>query len=63
MIALAAHALVATAVIGSALALATDGEKPAPTTEAALEDEGVRDPSGALDDLVEQVEGSGADPS
>jgi hypothetical protein len=62
-VAIAAHALVATVVIGSALALTSDGEKPGPTAEAALEDDGVRDPSGALNDLVEQVEGSGADPS
>jgi hypothetical protein len=49
--------VLATVVIASALALATDErEKPAPTTEAALEEEGVSDPSAALDDLVEQVE-------
>src|SRR4051794_16426532 len=36
--AIAAHAVLATVVIASALALATDeGEKPAPTAEAALE--------------------------
>jgi hypothetical protein len=61
--AIAAHALLATVVIASALALATDGEKPAPTTEAALEEEGVGDPSAALDDLVDQVESRPTRPS
>ena len=42
-------------VVGSALMLSTAGEKPAATTEAALEEAGVSDPAGALDDLVEQV--------
>jgi hypothetical protein len=62
-LAIAAHALFSTLVIGSALALVTDGEKPDPTTEAELEEEGVSDPGGALDDLVEQVEGRGSRPS
>jgi Flp pilus assembly protein TadB len=55
-LAIAAHALLSIVVIASAMALATDVEKPAPTVEAALEEEGVTDPSGALNDLVEQVE-------
>jgi hypothetical protein len=50
-------------VVGSALALTVDGEKPAPTAEAKLEAEGVGDPSGALNELVEQVEGRRARPS
>jgi hypothetical protein len=54
-VALGAHALLAAVVVGSALMLSTAGEKPAATTEAALEEAGVSDPSGALDDLVEQV--------
>jgi uncharacterized membrane protein YcjF (UPF0283 family) len=62
-VALAVHALIAAAVIVSALALTTEKEKPAATTEAALEAEGVSDPSGALNDLVEQVEGSRAKPA
>jgi uncharacterized membrane protein YcjF (UPF0283 family) len=62
-VALAVHALIATVVIVSALALTTGKEKPAATTEAALEAEGVSDPSGALDDLVEQVEGSRGKPA
>jgi hypothetical protein len=53
--ALGVHALLAVVVVGSALVLSTTGEKPAATTEAALEEAGVSDPSGALDDLVEQV--------
>jgi Flp pilus assembly protein TadB len=58
--AIAAHALLSVVVIASALALATEGEKPSPTAEAALEEEGVSDPSAVLDDLVGQVEGQGS---
>jgi hypothetical protein len=36
-----------------------ESEKPAPTTEAQLEAEGISDPAGVLGDLVEQVEASG----
>jgi Flp pilus assembly protein TadB len=61
--AIAAHALLATVVIASALALATDAEKPAPTAEAALEEEGVSDPGAALGALVEQVESRDSRPS
>jgi hypothetical protein len=57
-LAIAAHALFATVVVGTGLAVVADSEKPAPTTEAQLEEEGVRDPAGALSDLVEQVEAS-----
>jgi hypothetical protein len=57
-VAIAAHALFATVVVGTALAFTTDSEKPAPTTEAQLEHEGVGDPAGALGDLVDQVEAS-----
>jgi hypothetical protein len=58
-LAILAHALFSIAVIASALALTTDVEKPSPTAEAALEEEGVSDPSGALNDLVEQVSDRG----
>src|SRR5215211_685045 len=54
---IAAHAFFATIVIGTAVALSTQVEKPAPTTVTALETEGVADPEGALNDLVEQVSG------
>ena len=54
-VAIFAHALVSTVVIGSAFAHTTQVEKPAPTTVTALEAEGVADPEGALNDLVEQV--------
>ncbi len=57
-VAIAAHALFATVVVGTALAFTTDSEKPAATTEAQLEEEGVSDPAGALGDLVQQVEAS-----
>jgi uncharacterized membrane protein len=62
-LAIAAHALFSGVVIGSALALTQQEEKPSPTAEAALEDEGVSDPGAALDDLVEQVEGRHSRPS
>jgi hypothetical protein len=58
-VAIAVHALFAVVVVATALTMVTEGEKPAPTTEAQLEEEGVSDPSGALDDLVEQVESQG----
>ena len=61
--AIAAHALLSMVVIASALALTTDGEKPSATGEAALEEEGVSDPSAALDDLVDQVESRDPRPS
>jgi hypothetical protein len=56
-VALGVHALVAVVVVGSALLLATEAEKPSATAEASLEEAGVSDPSAALDDLVEQVDG------
>jgi Flp pilus assembly protein TadB len=51
--------LFATVVVATGLAVVAESEKPAPTTEAQLEAEGVRDPAGVLGDLVEQVEASG----
>jgi hypothetical protein len=54
-LAIATHALLSTVVIASALALTTDVDKPDPTVEAALEEEGVPDPSGTFNDLVEQL--------
>jgi hypothetical protein len=58
--AIAVHAAFTVVVVASALSTAREGEKPAATTEAQLEDEGVSDPSGALTDLVEQVEANEA---
>jgi hypothetical protein len=56
-LAIAAHALFSVVVIGSAMTLVEEEEeKPSATAEAALEEEGVRDPSAALGDLVDQVE-------
>ena len=54
-VALAVHAVFAGLVIATAFRLTTQVEKPAPTTVTALEAEGVGDPEGALNDLVEQV--------
>jgi hypothetical protein len=54
-LALLAHALFACVVIAAALTITTQVEKPGPTTVTALEAEGVADPEGALNDLVEQV--------
>ena len=54
-VALGVHALFAGLVIATALTLTTAVEKPGPTTVTALEAEGVADPEGALNDLVEQV--------
>jgi len=56
-VALAVHALFAGVVVATALTLSTQVEKPGPTTVTALEAEGVADPEGALNDLVEQVAG------
>ncbi len=53
--AMALHGVFAAVVIASAFILTNSKEKPAPTVEAALHDEGVADPEAALDDLVEQV--------
>jgi hypothetical protein len=58
-VAIFAHALLSLVVIGSAFAQTTQVEKPAPTTVTALEAEGVADPEGALNDLVEQVADAG----
>ena len=54
-VSLAAHALIATVVIAAAFSLTLQVEKPGPTTVTALEAEGVTDPEGALNDLVQQV--------
>jgi hypothetical protein len=54
-VAIAAHALISTVVIVTAFSLTGQAEKPAPTTVTALEAEGVADPEGALNDLVDQV--------
>ena len=52
---LALHATVTVIVVRTQLRATTDVEKPAPTTQAFLEEEGVSDPEGALNDLVAQT--------
>lgn len=59
---LALHAVLSTIVITTALRTTTEVEKPAPTTVALLEDEGVDDPEGALNRLVDQVSERDVDP-
>jgi len=54
-VAIAAHALISAVVVTTAFTLSTQVEKPGPTTVTALEAEGVADPEGAMNDLVEQV--------
>jgi uncharacterized membrane protein YcjF (UPF0283 family) len=54
-VALVVHALIAGIVVATALMQTTQAEKPGPTTVTALEAEGVANPEGALNDLVEQV--------
>ena len=56
-VALLVHAVLSAVVIGSAFAQTTQIEKPSPTAVTALEEQGVADPEGALNDLVEQVAG------
>src|SRR5829696_2176650 len=56
-VAIFVHALLSMVVVASAFALTTQVEKPAPSTVTALEEQGVADPEGALNDLVEQVAG------
>jgi hypothetical protein len=52
---LALHAIGTAIVVRTAFKATTNVEKPAPTTQAMLEDEGVSDPEGALNDLVAQT--------
>ncbi len=52
---LALHAIGTMIVVRTAFKATADVEKPAPTTQAMLEDEGVADPEGALNDLVAQT--------
>jgi hypothetical protein len=52
---IALHAIGTTIVVRVAFRATTNVEKPAPTTVALLEDEGVDDPEGALNQLVEQA--------
>jgi hypothetical protein len=49
------HAIGTTIVVRTAFKATANVEKPAPTTQAMLEDEGVADPEGALNDLVAQT--------
>lgn len=52
---LALHAIGTTIVVATALRTTTNVEKPSPTTVAMLESEGVSDPEGALNRLVDQA--------
>jgi hypothetical protein len=52
---LALHATVTAIVVRTVFKASSNVEKPAPTTQAMLEEEGVADPEGALNDLVEQT--------
>jgi hypothetical protein len=52
---LALHAFVSAIVVMTVLKATENVEKPAPTTVALLEDEGVDDPEGALNRLVDQA--------
>jgi hypothetical protein len=54
------HAAGTFAVALAALQATTDVEKPAPETVARLEDEGVSNPEGRVNDLVEDFGGAGA---
>jgi Flp pilus assembly protein TadB len=59
------HGALTIVVVGTAMRMTTKAEKPDPVTEARLEAEGVSDPEGTLDDLVEHSagqQGSGGDP-
>ena len=49
------HAIGTTIVVTTTLRTTRNVEKPAPTTVAMLEDEGVSDPEGALNRLVDQA--------
>jgi hypothetical protein len=49
------HATATAVVVTVALRATTEGEKPAPTTVAQLEHEGVADPEAALNELVDQT--------
>lgn len=51
------HAIGTFFVVRTTFRASTDVEKPAPTTQAMLEEEGVADPEGALNDLVDQATG------
>jgi hypothetical protein len=51
------HAIGTFVVVRTTFRASTSVEKPAPTTQAMLEDEGVADPEGALNDLVDQATG------
>ena len=55
VIAIVLHAIGTAIVVTVAFRSTTDVEKPGPTTVAMLEDEGVDDPEGALNQLVEQA--------
>lgn len=52
---LAVHAVGTAIVVRTSFKTTTNVEKPAPTTQALLEDEGVDDPEAALNNLVDQT--------
>jgi len=54
-VAIVLHAIGTATVVTVAFRATTDVEKPGPATVAMLEDEGVDDPEGALNQLVEQA--------
>jgi hypothetical protein len=53
LVAVLIHGAVSAVVIGMAMQMTTDVEKPAPEAEAELEEEGVADPEAALTELLE----------
>ncbi len=55
VVVLVLHAIGTTIVVRTAFKATANVEKPAPTTQAMLEDEGIADPEGALNDLVAQT--------
>ncbi len=58
-VALLIHGVLSSVVIGMAMQMTTDVEKPAPEAEAELEEEGVADPEAALNELLEDEETEG----
>jgi hypothetical protein len=62
-IAVLVHGVLSAVVIGMALSMTTDVEKPAPQAEAALEEEGVADPEAAMNELIDDEQQSAMTPS
>lgn len=61
VVALVLHAIGTLVVVGTTLSLASQQEKPDPSTAVALEARGVRDPDAALEHAVEVAEEDDAD--